>query len=54
MKPNDFLASMVDRYLGNGGITAVNQGIRRIMRNYDCNSAVVERLEDRMRSVFHR
>lgn len=54
MKPNDFLASMVDRYLGNGGITAVNQGIRRIMNNYDCNSTVVERMEDRMRAVFHR
>ncbi|MEQ8206195.1 MAG: hypothetical protein RIA65_08485, partial [Woeseia sp.] len=54
MKPNDFLGSMVDQFLGNGGITAVNQGVRKMMRDYACDSGVIERMEDRMHTVFHR
>lgn len=54
MKPNDFLGSMVDQFLGNGGITAVNQGVRKMMRDHACDSDVIERMEDRMRSAFHR
>ncbi|MEL7025272.1 MAG: hypothetical protein AAGL69_16175 [Pseudomonadota bacterium] len=54
MQPTNFLASMVDQGVGNGGITAVTQGVRRIMDEHACDSVVVERFEDQIKTMFFR
>jgi len=54
MQPTNFLARLVDQYMSNGGINAVTDGTRRMMRDQDCNGEVVERMEERMRAALFR
>ncbi|EAQ98720.1 secreted protein [Congregibacter litoralis] len=54
MQPTNFLAKLVDQYMSNGGITAVTDGTRRMMREQACDGEVVERMEERMRAALFR
>lgn len=51
IKPNDCLASVADQQVANGRISAANQRVRKMMRDYGCNSGVIERMEDGMLSL---
>lgn len=54
MQPTNLVASLVDQYVGSGGIGAVTSGTRKMLREQDCNGPVMQRMEERMRAVLFR